>query len=839
MASKLLLPVLLLCCVLIAAPGHAQEQKEPQKKYNYPQKSLQAQRITEAPKIDGELNEAVWQQAEVATQFIKNRPNPGPLEKHPTEVRLLYDDAAIYIGAVMHDVSQDSIFRELGSRDDLGNTDFFGVFLDTYLDELNGFGFFLTPAGVQLDARYSTNGEDWSWNAVWESSTKLNEKSWVAEFRIPYSAIRFSSKSEQVWGVNFMRNRQATREAFFWNYVDPAKDGFVNQWGQLEGLRNIKAPLRLSFTPYVAAALERYPVYHEGSEKTSHSQDFTFSGGMDLKYGISDAFTLDMTLIPDFSQVQSDNRVLNLSPFEQQFNENRPFFLEGTELFNKGGFFYSRRIGGRPVNANVVHDEAYQEYTVVSNPIETKMINGTKVSGRTQSGLGIGVFNALVGEQYAELESKAGERIKLKTQPLTNYNIAVFDQSLKNNSYVTLVNTNVLRQGSTYDANLTGVLFRLANKENKYAFSGKGALSQQFHTEDTERGYMYSVGAGKVSGNLQFWAEHSLESDKYDPNDMGILFTNNSSVQEAYVSYNVFEPFWKLLNLYTTVGGVYERRIRPNEFQNFVVYGNVNGTFRNFTSAGLNFNLEPVTTNDFFEPRLSGRVYAFPVNYRLGGWVSSDYRKRFALDLNLSLRHFDENDRINIDYGISPRYRVNNQLSFTYSYDASDRYDDIGFKDIIRHEDENGNELRDPDVIFGLRDVKSVYNSLTGSYIFNNRMSVRLRLRHNWSKVLYKEFYRLEHSGALEAYAYDPGGSSPDLNYNSFNLDLVYSWWFAPGSEISIVWKNAFEEGLNEVKPYYFDNVAHTFSSPQTSTFSIKVLYYLDYLNLRQKLTKK
>ncbi|GAB3826217.1 hypothetical protein GCM10028895_36780 [Pontibacter rugosus] len=170
--------------------------------------------MQQTPKIDGILDESIWQEAEIATQFIKNRPNPGPIEKHPTEVRILYDDAAIYIGAVMHDVSQDSIYRELGRRDDLGNTDFFGVFLDTYLDELNGFGFFITPAGVQLDARYSSNGEDWSWNAVWESSARLNKTSWVAEFKIPYSAIRFSSKAEQVWGLNFMRNRQSTREGF-------------------------------------------------------------------------------------------------------------------------------------------------------------------------------------------------------------------------------------------------------------------------------------------------------------------------------------------------------------------------------------------------------------------------------------------------------------------------------------------------------------------------------------------------------------------------------------------------------------------------------------------------
>ncbi|MCX2742059.1 DUF5916 domain-containing protein [Pontibacter anaerobius] len=836
MNLKLLLPFsfFILC---LAGHMQAQDQKQEQKKYNYPQKTLQALRVQQAPKIDGELDEPIWQQAEIATQFIKNRPNPGPLEKHPTEVRILYDDAAIYIGAIMHDVSRDSIFQEFGRRDDLGNTDFFGIFLDTYLDEINGFGFFITPAGVQLDARYSSNGEDWSWNAVWESSTKVNETSWVAEFKIPYSAIRFSSKPEQVWGLNFMRNRQSTREGFFWNYVDPATDGFVNQWGRLEGLRNIEAPLRLSFTPYVSTYLERYPVQQEGTGNTSHSHNFNFGGGMDVKYGINDAFTLDMTLVPDFSQVQSDNRVLNLSPFEQQFSENRPFFLEGTELFNKGDFFYSRRIGGRPVNASLIYSDAYKDYEVMESPSETKMINGTKVSGRTESGLGIGIFNAVVGEQYAELKDAEGNKIRLKTQPLTNYNIAVFDQSLKNNSYVTLVNTNVMRQGSTYDANLTGVLFRLANKGNKYAINGKGALSQQFYTGNTERGYMYRLGVGKVSGNFQFSASHTLESDKYNPNDLGILFTNNSSSQELELNYNVYEPFWKLLNLYTNVGAVYERRFRPNSFQNFVIYGNMNGTFKNFMNAGLFFNLEPVVTNDFFEPRLNGRVYAFPVNYNMGGWVSSDYRKRFATEVSLSYRTFEEHNRHNINLGIYPRFRVNNQLSFSYGFESNNRYDDMGFVSLIRHNTENGGEQQEPDVVFGLREVHSVYNSLSGSYIFNNRMSLALRVWHNWSKVNHDRYFRLQHSGALEPHQYEPA-ESPDVNYNSFNLDMVYSWWFAPGSEISVVWKNAYEEQINEISPHYFDNFSHTLRSPQSSTFSVKVLYYLDYLTLKKKLSK-
>ncbi|WP_137760757.1 DUF5916 domain-containing protein [Pontibacter sp. SGAir0037] len=830
--------------LLLFLPGFAAQAQEV-KSVPQPPKQLQALRITEPVKIDGILDEPIWQQAEIATDFIQNRPNPGPKEVHPTAVRILYDDVAIYVGAIMHDVSPDSILRQLGQRDDIGNTDFFGIFLDTYNDQINGFGFLTTPAGVQLDARYSSNGEDWSWNAVWESNASIQGNNWIAEFKIPYSALRFSSKPEQVWGLNFMRNRQVTRRGFFWNHVDPAKDGFVNQFGKLVGIKDIKAPLRLSLTPYVSGFGVIYPANTESSGKTDYNHDFNFSGGMDVKYGISDAFTLDMTLIPDFSQVQSDNRVLNLSPFEVQFNENRPFFMEGTELFNKGDFFYSRRIGSSPINYLNAQAAEAEGYTVIQNPTETKMLNGTKLSGRTSSGLGIGVFNAVVGRTYATLEDEQGNRTKRETHPLTNYNIAVLDQSLKNNSYVTLVNTNVMREGKTYDANLTGMLFRLANKGNKYAVSGRGALSQRFFTDKTDLGHTYELGVGKVSGNFQFSASHKVISDTYNPNDMGILFTNNTSEQSVGLQYNIYQPFWKMLNLYTNIEGGYARRYKPDAFQNFYLNSNINGTFKNFMSAGAWLTLEPVTTYDFFEPRIGGAwYYTYPTNYGFGGWVSSDYRKKLALDVEIGYRGFNENSRHNISIYVSPRYRVNDRLSFTYTLNNNTKNDDIGF---VNHFNADRSAEAQDTIMFGRRNVKTTTNTLAVSYIFSNRMSITLRARHYWSGADYKQYYQLTSAGMLQEDSYPLGYSrygvaashSHNINYNTFNVDMVYSWWFAPGSEISIVWKNAIEEEVRQLIPGYYDNFSRTMSAPQTNSLSVKVLYYIDYLMLKNKLAKK
>jgi hypothetical protein len=178
-------------------------------------RQLQALRITEGIKLDGVLDEAVWQQAPIASDFIQQRPNPGIPEKQKTEVRVLYDDANLYIGAVMHDMSPDSILRELTQRDKFGNTDLFSVFLDTYNDKLNGYNFTVTTSGVQLDARYSPAvGEDWNWNAVWDARTRIQGNDWVAEMRIPYSAIRFANAPEQLWGLNFARQRKRDNAQF-------------------------------------------------------------------------------------------------------------------------------------------------------------------------------------------------------------------------------------------------------------------------------------------------------------------------------------------------------------------------------------------------------------------------------------------------------------------------------------------------------------------------------------------------------------------------------------------------------------------------------------------------
>ncbi|SHI60248.1 Carbohydrate family 9 binding domain-like [Hymenobacter daecheongensis DSM 21074] len=816
-----------------------------------PKRQLTALRITQPIKLDAQLDEPMWREAALATDFIQNRPNPGPHEKHPTEVRILYDDANLYIGAVMHDVSPDSILRELTPRDEFGNTDFIGVFLDTYQDKLNGYGFFVTTGGVQLDARYSpASGEDFNWNAVWDSRTAIRGNDWVAEIRIPYSAIRFSSLPEQQWGLNFMRQRKKENQAFFWNEVRPQVDGFVNQWGTLQGVRDVKPPLRLSLTPYVSSYVNHNPLNAEGTRRTTTS----FNGGADVKWGLNESFTLDATLVPDFGQVQSDNQVLNLSPFEVQFNENRQFFTEGTELFTKGNLFYSRRVGATPIG---FYDVAVgDKEKLVRNPTETRLLNATKVSGRTSKGLGVGVFNALSNNVYATVRNtESGAEREVLTQPFSNYSIVVLDQSLKNNSYVSLINTNVTRAGRTYDANVTGGLFRFADKKNRYAISGQANYSRRrgniFNSEaqiDNRDGYKYNLDVSKISGNFTYGAFHGIESNTYDPNDLGILFSNNSISQGVYGNYNIFKPFWKVNRFNSYFGLNHNLLYQPTIFQNVSFYSGFNTTFtKNFLSTGLNLNINP-RNRDYFEPRKEplGRYYVLvPGSFGVGGYISTDYRKKLALDLNGGIRPYaldarlpERPRRMGYDFSVSPRYRVNNKLNFRYSIDWSLRQNQIGFVNgglnsrepldtaVIR--------LRGEDVLLGRRQVVTVSNVLSAAYTFTNRMSLTVRTRHYTSTVRYQDFALLRPGGTEEPVDYRRNRAN---TYNAFNIDAVYSWWFAPGSQVSIVWKNAGTNFLqaNEATPLYFENLNNTINTPHNNNVSIKILYFLDYLAIRPK----
>ncbi|QPH38127.1 DUF5916 domain-containing protein [Pedobacter endophyticus] len=783
------------------------------------QKKLVATRTVETPKIDGILDDACWINVPIATDFFEIRPVPGKVEKQDrrTEMKVLYDDVAIYVYARMYD-APDSVSHELVSRDNIGNADFISIIVDPFYDKMNGNGFFVTAAGVQFDAKYSQVGdEDPNWNAVWESAVKLDDKGWTCEMKIPYSALRFSGKDVQSWGLNFSRRIQRTNVQTFWNFVDPKVNGFINQEGLWTGVTNIKPPLRLSFSPYVSGYINHYPLNLAGVKNTTAR----FNGGMDVKYGINNSFTLDMTLVPDFGQVQSDNRILNLTPFEVKFNENRQFFTEGTELFNKGDLFYSKRIGSIPAYAN--YSGVNEGDKIIKDQTEAKVLNATKISGRTAKGLGIGIFNAITNSMQTEVEDANGNTREVETQPLTNYNILVFDQSLKNNSSATFINTNVLRQGTAYDANVSALLFTLNNKNNKYFINGGGKMSY-LRGAESSTGYSYTLRLGKQSGNFTWSYNQAYADDKFDPSDMGFFTNNNFLDQRIGLGYNAYKPskwynqFESWLNLN------YSRRAIPSAYQKVGFNSGYWVQFKNLWSAEFDLSLDR-KGNDFYEAR-NRQIYHAPGVFGAALYVNPNRAKPYNFGGNI--RYFKQAAMGGEEYNfyLFQNLRVNDKLAFGLDLDYNPNFNYVNW---VTNQGEQS--------IFSKYDRRTVENSFDAKYTFTNLMGITVVLRHYWSDRRNKEFYLLKPDGNLTAYE-GPALTGTDRNYNVFNIDLIYTWQFAPGSTLSVSYKDAAETYDTFYTERYNKNLNGILSAPQNNSLSIKVLYYVDYLDLKKKRKK-
>ncbi|MGN6399026.1 MAG: DUF5916 domain-containing protein [Flavisolibacter sp.] len=802
-------------------------------------KQIPAKRTTSSIKIDGNPDETAWKEAIPATNFIEWRPDAGKAEdfSNRTVVYFLYDNTSVYIGGYCYERTKDSVSKELVGRDVVGVNDFVGVILDTYNDKINAVGFYVTPYGEQFDAKYSENGnEDASWNSVWDSEAKVHEDGWSFEMRIPYSALRFSNRANQTWGLNITRRRNKTGQQYMWNPVDPKVNGFVNQEGLWTGIEKIEAPLRLSLSPYFSTYLNHYPY------KTAGVKDWQSSvnGGMDVKYGISEGFTLDMTLIPDFGQVQSDNHILNLSPFEVKYNENRSFFTEGTELFNKGNLFYSRRIGSQPIHYYDVQDTASSfahinaDETILKNPQESKLLNATKISGRTKNGLGIGFFNAITKPMYAEVEDKNGNVRKIETNPLTNYNIAVLDQTLKNNSSVSLINTNVLRNGSDYDANVTAAMFNLNNKKNTYNWSGKFALSQLSNpTGKNTLGYSHNLGFGKTGGRWNFQLNQEVADDKYDINDMGILFNNNYVDHYFWTGYRWLKPGKWYNNIQVNYNASYSRLFNDfsdqkvsSKFQSFSTNINANAQLKSLWWIGAFIGYLP-WGNDFYEPHQTGRSFKSSQRIQYNVWFESNAAKRYYANANffIGVRKLFKSNAPELSF--SHRYRFSDKFSLSHDFSFSSYKNDAGFYDKYYEND----ILKD--IIFSRRDRRTIENILRAKFNFNNRSGITFRARHYWSKVEQKQLYDLNADGTLTPTKHT-NISIEHQNFNIFNIDAVYTLQFAPGSFLNIVWKDESFLDDGDITHTYFKNFNNTIIAPQNNNLSVKIIYYLDYLDFKK-----
>jgi Domain of unknown function (DUF5916)/Carbohydrate family 9 binding domain-like len=812
----LLLTLLLISCISYSQEIQNQEKNKPENQSLRAKKQLNAVFTSEKINIDGKIDETTWKSVETATDFISFEPdngNPIP-ESKKTEVKILYDNDAIYIAATMYDDQPDKILKEFALRDNFGTADFFGIFINGFNDGQQDFRFILTAANTQNDCQASENsGEDYSWDAIWESKVSVTDFGWVAEIKIPYAALRFSPESKQTWGINFMREIRRDRQKYTWNFIDAKLGTFIQQAGILKGIENIKTPTRLFFLPYTS-----YYLNADAANKTKG----TIKGGLDIKYGINDAFTLDAVLIPDFGQTALDQKVLNLGPFEQQFNENRPFFTEGTDLFSKGDIFYSRRIGGSPSGK----PELNSDEEITESPSTVALLNATKVSGRTKQGLGIGVLNAVTENTYASVRNKKDGQTRTQLiEPLANYNILVLDQRFNKNSSVSFINTNVTRNGNFRDGNVSGLIWDLNTKANTFNLQGNVKVSAVNENLEYKYGTNGYLEVNKTSGKYRYGGGADLMTKKYDNNDLGINFQTNYYSLYGNASYRILNAN-KYFNRFNIRFETYNQfQIDTNKPQESNINVNLNIGSKKNNAYGMNINSNPVETYDYYEARTDGRVFIDPARIGFGGYFSSNYNKKFAYDFNANIAWADQKGRNFIGFSVSPRYRFNDKLSMVYKFSFDRRRNAKGY---VTQIDTDNTNLTPNDIIIANRNVFTYTNNLTGKYSINSQMNFNISLIHYWSYSENKNFLLLEQDGNLSPYAYPVKNLNQD--FSTWNLDLSYSWWFAPGSQMSVLYRNNSSNRIQNINKDYAENFTNLIRNDVLNhTFSISIRYFIDY----------
>jgi hypothetical protein len=483
-------------------------------------KNYKATQVTSAPVIDGVLDDQVWEQGEWIDDFTQFEPYNGQKTSQRTGFKIIFDDDNLYVGIKAYDTYPDSIVKRLTRRDNVDG-DMAGVVFDSFHDLRTGFLFGASVGGVKFDQMLTNDGEneDTSWDPNWWVKTSINDEGWIAEMKIPFSQLRFEKNSDEVWGLEVFRTLYRKQEMGFWQHIPKDSPGLVHMFGEMSGIEKVKPRKIFDVTPYGVAKAETFKK-EEGNPFLEKGNKLNLNGGLDAKIGITNNMTMDLTLNPDFGQVEADPSVVNLSAYETFFEEKRPFFIEGNNIISFGigigdggigndNLFYSRRIGRRPQGSSYNYygyNDTIHGYTDI--PINTSIIGAAKITGKTKNGLSVGFLDAVTAEEMAEVDT-AGERSFQTVEPLTNYLAARLQKDYKDGNtiiggMVTMVNRSM--NNITLVGNETG---NLINRIPGSAFAGGIDFTQYFK----DKTYMFNVNAAfsqiKGSGLAMIQAQRS------------------------------------------------------------------------------------------------------------------------------------------------------------------------------------------------------------------------------------------------------------------------------------------------------------------------------------------
>jgi hypothetical protein len=812
-----------------------------------PPRSISASRLDgRVLSVDGLLNEPAWQSAVWQDEFTQHQPVEGAAPYQKTTFAVLFDDNNVYVGVRAFDNSPDSIVNRLSRRDD-PDGDLIGIEFDTFNDGRTAFAFIVTSAGVKYDFVISDDGaiEDPTWDPIWWVKTSADSLGWYAEARIPLSQLRFGKNHSDGWGVQVGRQVFRKQEMSLWQPAERAKNSWVSQFGRLNGIDGIEPRRMFDFTPYVVARTERFKKDPENPFRTKgHRQDI--SAGFDSKIGVTSNLTFDVTVNPDFGQVEADPSQVNLSTYETFFTEKRPFFIEGKNIlsfplmFGDGdlsteSLFYTRRIGRRPhLNPDVADNEFYEM------PEFTRILGAAKLTGKTSDGWSVGLLESVTSREFADIRNHQSDR-EVEVEPLTNFFVGRLQKDFNGGNtwlggMMTAVNRNLRTDdldflhksaytggldfvhkwdNKTWELNVSSYFSHVTGSENAITETQKswGHLFQRpdaTHLKlDTTRTSLTGQGGkiliGKMGGNLKFMSAVAWKSPGLELNDIGYMRQADNIFQVFWAGYRIYKPF----SIFRDFNGNFNQWTEWNFGGTLINPGgniNLHANLKNYWDVhwGINYNGTTIRTSEL----RGGPALKTPASWNTWWAFGSNNQKKLTLGMNGNVnRSFENRYRESEHLNVSVGYRPTKTLRISVTPAWSHQHNSLQYVNTA----EVGNITR---YIFGT--IRQ--NTVSASLRVNLNLTPELSLQY-WGQPFiasgkYTQFKMITNSMADNYYdrfrVYAPGEviwntesevyrvqeasglqytfEQPDFSVKEFLSNLVIRWEYEPGSTLFLVW---------------------------------------------------
>jgi hypothetical protein len=802
--------------------------------------------VTSKPVIDGKLNDECWSTGTWAGNYTQLVPREGAKPTYPTWLNIQYDNKNLYIAFRAFDGEPDKILRLAGVRDETIG-DMVGVSFDSYRDYRTGFEFTITAWGQKVDLVHSNpmnedfkwNVEDYNWNAVWKGKAGLEDSAWVAELEVPLSQLRYSNKDEQVWGMHTWRWISRIQEESNWEIQSRTGPGMLYNYGEFRGIKGLKKSRRLEILPYALGDL-RTMQKEPGNPFANNGRIWGGNLGLDTKIGVASNFTLDLTVNPDFGQVESDPSVMNLTAFETFYEEKRPFFLEGLTIFDykvdEESLFYSRRIGHAPSGNIEPNDTLY-----VDSPDMTTILSAVKFSGTNSKGLSVGLIQSVTANEFARLSDPDGNITTAKVEPLTNYMVAriqkgykegttvvggiltsanriIDDKNLEflpNNAYTGGLDLNHLWKDKEYfiDARMIGSyltgstesITALQESSARY-FQRPGADYLEYDTTRTTlsgHGGKFRIGKGS-KGFWRYSTGASWLSPGLELNDLGYMLSADAINQENVVSYFINQP--------VSIFRSYDISLEQFNSWNFSGTYLGSGAHLSFTSVFQNqwsFSTNLIYHSEAINTKIlrGGYDMIMPFNINTFGSLSTDKSQNIIAGLQYSYKFTGNNSAISLQIqpGISIRPFRKLKIGITGNY--IDNHDDLQY---VATED----YLSDKRYILSTIDQKTLGLTFRLDLNLTPEFSLQYYGSPFVSRGAYSEFKRVTNSLADDYedrftlynniilsdgnYLLDENDDmvtdysipNPDFNFHQFRSNFVAKWEYRLGSYIYFVWSS-------------------------------------------------